>query len=443
MLARDVLFVARDEPLHVTVTLRCAQARGPRDDPSLTLGRTGDDPLRSLRGGVTIRPSHAPGPGMAGPGRDDRFIGYRPYLARRASAFSRQAAASCGKLVAAAFRRRAAMMRRIRAARRLQWRRTGGRWRCAAAAGAARAGRRARPGAGGDAGRRRAAGSRRAGGAGGDDRSAGPGGRCAGRRWCAGGRGRRPAGRPGSSRRACGRGRQAARSWRSSSGRSARWSRSPLPHLHRPLAVGLAGEGRVGLELGQQGAAVAGTDPGGFGQASTGHRLVGGDQGGVGLAGALALAGLVAGLLLVLGAGGRADGGRGAISRLSTAEEPSSHTGVAPAVRYPTRVGGARATWSRVDRATEATSSSHDSRSTARCPSRLASRTLTSMARARADERCYSRSELLVCGARGRIRTDDLPITSRTEAFQLDPPRTILAAQARDQFHPVPSCVAW
>ena len=58
------------------------------------------------------------------------------------------------------------------------------------------------------------------------------------------------------------------------------------------------------------------------------------------------------------------------------------------AVAPPTLVGyltaGATATWSRVDRATEATSSSHDSRNTARCPRRLASSTLTSMARARA-----------------------------------------------------------
>ena len=36
-------------------------------------------------------------------------------MARRASAFSRQAAASCGKLVAAALRNKAAMMRRMRA----------------------------------------------------------------------------------------------------------------------------------------------------------------------------------------------------------------------------------------------------------------------------------------------------------------------------------------
>jgi len=42
-----------------------------------------------------------------------------------------------------------------------------------------------------------------------------------------------------------------------------------------------------------------------------------------------------------------------------------------------------------------------------------------------------------------RIRTDDLPITSRIETFQLDPPRTILAAQVRDRFHPVPSRRAW
>ncbi len=51
----------------------------------------------------------------------------------------------------------------------------------------------------------------------------------------------------------------------------------------------------------------------------------------------------------------------------------------------------------------------------------------------------------LTCGnrARGRIRTDDLPITSGTEAFQLDPSRTIVAAQVRATFHPMPSCTAW
>src|SRR5215218_9413272 len=39
----------------------------------------------------------------------------------------------------------------------------------------------------------------------------------------------------------------------------------------------------------------------------------------------------------------------------------------------------------------------------------------------------------LTCGfgARGRIQTDDLPITSRTETLRLDPSRTILAAQVR------------
>jgi hypothetical protein len=39
---------------------------------------------------------------------------------------------------------------------------------------------------------------------------------------------------------------------------------------------------------------------------------------------------------------------------------------------------------------------------------------------------CY---ELLIYGARGRTRTDDLPITSRSLPFRLDPPSTILAAQ--------------
>ena len=40
-------------------------------------------------------------------------------------------------------------------------------------------------------------------------------------------------------------------------------------------------------------------------------------------------------------------------------------------------------------------------------------------------------------------RTDDLPITSRTDVFQRDPPRTILAAQLRDPFHPEPSGTVW
>jgi hypothetical protein len=51
----------------------------------------------------------------------------------------------------------------------------------------------------------------------------------------------------------------------------------------------------------------------------------------------------------------------------------------------------------------------------------------------------------LTCGfgARGGIRTLDLPITSRTLTFQLDPPSTILAAQVRDRFHLMPSCGVW
>jgi hypothetical protein len=44
---------------------------------------------------------------------------------------------------------------------------------------------------------------------------------------------------------------------------------------------------------------------------------------------------------------------------------------------------------------------------------------------------------------RGQIRTDDLPTTRRTETLQLDPPRTIVAAQIRDRFHLVPSSSAW
>ena len=228
---------------------------------------------------------------------DGRFICYRPYLARRASAFSRQAAASWGKLVAAALRNRAAMMRRIRASSSplaapgrwplaLSWRRP------ALLRGPAALG------AGGGAGRRRPAAdparSRRC-----SWRSERQSWRPrAGRRWCVVGRGRRPAGRPGSSRRACGPGRQAARSCRSSWGRSARWSPSSLPHLHLgPLAVGLGGEGGVGLEVGQQGAAVAGADVGGLGEAGAGDGLAGREQGYVRLAGALPLARLLPGLL--------------------------------------------------------------------------------------------------------------------------------------------------
>jgi hypothetical protein len=54
-----------------------------------------------------------------------------------------------------------------------------------------------------------------------------------------------------------------------------------------------------------------------------------------------------------------------------------------------------------------------------------------------------ARSARWPAGARGGIRTIDLWITSRTEAFQLDPSRTIVAAQVRASFHPVPSCTGW
>ena len=40
-------------------------------------------------------------------------------------------------------------------------------------------------------------------------------------------------------------------------------------------------------------------------------------------------------------------------------------------------------------------------------------------------------------------RTDDLPITSRTETFKLDPSSTIAAAQVRHPFHLTPSRSAW
>jgi hypothetical protein len=55
------------------------------------------------------------------------------------------------------------------------------------------------------------------------------------------------------------------------------------------------------------------------------------------------------------------------------------------------------------------------------------------------------RYNALTCGfgARGRIRTDDLPITSRSLTFQPDPLRTIPAAQERDPFLLMPSRTAW
>jgi hypothetical protein len=46
-------------------------------------------------------------------------------------------------------------------------------------------------------------------------------------------------------------------------------------------------------------------------------------------------------------------------------------------------------------------------------------------------------------GARGGIRTLDLPTTRRPLTLGLDPSRTIVAAQERDRFHSVPSCSAW
>jgi hypothetical protein len=62
------------------------------------------------------------------------------------------------------------------------------------------------------------------------------------------------------------------------------------------------------------------------------------------------------GRLPVLDLGSRISGGRGAIQRAEHGERAQQPHRVAPTVRQPTRVGGATATWSSVDRATEATS---------------------------------------------------------------------------------------
>jgi hypothetical protein len=67
------------------------------------------------------------------------------------------------------------------------------------------------------------------------------------------------------------------------------------------------------------------------------------------------------------------------------------------------------------------------------------------VATAESAEPCSSCLISLICGnrTRGRIRTDDLPITSRSLTLRLDPPRLILAAQVRDRFHLVPPSSAW
>ena len=102
----------------------------------------------------------------------------------------------------------------------------------------------------------------------------------------------------------------------------------------------------LGVELGHEGAGVAGAEPSGGGQlASADRRAVGAEVGvdALGL-GALGqhlgawLLELSAGLVALFGAdrGGAAAGSAlmsARYSRLSTAKEPSSHTGVAPAVR--------------------------------------------------------------------------------------------------------------
>jgi len=138
------------------------------------------------------------------------------------------------------------------------------------------------------------------------------------------------------------------------------------PSGRPPVALG----GRPpGLELGHQGAGVAGAQAGRGRQLGATDRRARGAEVGVGALG-----------LRPLGRRwcrrGTADSARRRSRAATPGSRRQSHT--------RPRLGGATAIWSRVDRATEATSSSHDSRSTARCPRRLASSTLTSMARARA-----------------------------------------------------------
>jgi hypothetical protein len=58
------------------VTIRSTHGAGLRDDPLLTLGRTRDDPLRSRWPASCDDPAVTrPARGLAGPGRDGRFIG--------------------------------------------------------------------------------------------------------------------------------------------------------------------------------------------------------------------------------------------------------------------------------------------------------------------------------------------------------------------------------
>jgi len=162
------------------------------------------------------------------------------------------------------------------------------------------------------------------------------------------------------------------------------------PSGRPPVALG----GRPpGLELGHQGAGVAGAQAGRGRQLGATDRRARGAEVGVGALGlrplgqrlgaTAALAGACSALASATTAPGRrwcrrgtADSARRRSRAATPGSRRQSHT--------RPRLGGATAIWSRVDRATEATSSSHDSRSTARCPRRLASSTLTSMARARA-----------------------------------------------------------
>ena len=104
-------------------------------------------------------------------------------------------------------------------------------------------------------------------------RSASPDGRCADRRCGVGGRDRQPAGRPGSSRPACDRviGLLEASEAARAGPPDGRGHRSPTSAAGRCRWPGR--KGGVGLELGQQGAAVAGAEAGGLGQPGAGDGL--------------------------------------------------------------------------------------------------------------------------------------------------------------------------
>ena len=118
------------------------------------------------------------------------------------------------------------------------------------------------------------------------------------------------------------------------------------------MAVVLQSGCRLGVELGQEGTGVAGAEPSSGGQLASADRRSGGAEFGVdALLGLGALGQHLSACVLESALAGRwsaltsAEDAAGSAltsarySRLSTAKLPSSHTGVAPAVRQPTQGG--------------------------------------------------------------------------------------------------------